>query len=181
VGERVVAAAIGIVFGLVLSWTALTDPDTIRSGLLFENLYLILFFAAAVTVAFVGSQVVRRLHPRALVNREPVEWNTEGPQRRHITGAIVFGTGWAIAGACPGPIAAQLGSGVGWSVFTLVGVVVGIVTFLRLEARRRVAAPAGDETRGEPRPHEGAATGGDGGPSPRTDDGRRPRPAGVRA
>ena len=44
---------------------------------------------------------------------------------------------WAIAGACPGPIAAQLGGGVWWSVFTLVGLVIGIVLFLRLERRRK--------------------------------------------
>ncbi len=138
--ERVVALVIGVVFGLVLSWTALTDPDTIRSGLLFEDLYLILFFAAAVTTAFVGSQLLRRLHPRALVNRERVEWKTERPERRHVTGAVLFGMGWAIAGACPGPIAAQLGSGVWWSAFMLAGVVIGILLFLRLERRRKSEA-----------------------------------------
>jgi len=90
--ERVVGALIGVVFGVVLSWTALIDPDTIRFGLLFEDLYLILVFAAAVTTAFVGSQVLRRLHPRVLVNRERVEWMTERPERRHLTGAALFGT-----------------------------------------------------------------------------------------
>ena len=52
--ERVVGALIGVVFGVVLSWTALIDPDTIRFGLLFEDLYPILVFAAAVTTAFVA-------------------------------------------------------------------------------------------------------------------------------
>jgi uncharacterized protein len=137
VAERVVGALIGVVFGVVLSWTALIDPDTIRFGLLFEDPYLILVFAAAVTTAFVGSQILRRLRPRALVNGERVEWKTERPERRHLTGAALFGTGWAIAGACPGPIAAQLGGGVWWSVFTLAGLVIGIVLFLRLERRRR--------------------------------------------
>jgi uncharacterized protein len=164
--ERVVAALIGVVFGLTLSWTALTNPDTIGSGLLFENLYLILFFASAVIVAFVGSQILRRLHPRALLNRERVEWKIERPERRHLTGAVLFGTGWAIAGACPGPIAAQLGSGVWWSLFTLVGVVIGVVAFLRIEARRRADAPDGSRG-GEP--GETAE------PSPQTDRAHRPR------
>jgi len=48
---------------------------------------------------------------------------------------VLFGTGWAVAGACPGPVAAQLGQGVTWSLFTVTGVVLGIVVALRTEPR----------------------------------------------
>ena len=33
-------------------------------------------------------------------------------QRRHIVGSLLFGIGWAVADACPAPIAAQIGQGV---------------------------------------------------------------------
>ena len=52
-------------------------------------------------------------------------------QRRHVAGSVLFGTGWALADACPGPIATQVGQGIAWSLFTIVGVVVGIWVFLR--------------------------------------------------
>src|SRR6476659_2198054 len=42
------------------------------------------------------------------------------------------GVGWAVADACPGPIATQVGQGVLWSLFTITGVVIGMVLFLRV-------------------------------------------------
>ena len=138
---RVAAAVVGAVFGATLSWTGMTSPDVIRQGLLFERSYLFLFFAAAVATAFIGLRILRALRPRAVLTGEPVEWTVDRPQRRHVVGSLIFGVGWAIADACPGPIATQLGQGIAWSLFTIAGVTVGIVMFLRGQARER-AAPA---------------------------------------
>ena len=139
---RVAAALVGVVFGLVLSWTGLSSPEVIRAGLLFESSYLFLFFGSAVAVAFVGLRLVRWARVRAIATGKPVSWPTHRPQRRQVTGSLLFGTGWAIAGTCPGPIATQLGQGVLWSMFTITGVVIGISLFLRRESR---AAPASGE------------------------------------
>jgi uncharacterized membrane protein YedE/YeeE len=50
--------------------------------------------------------------------------------RRHIVGSIMFGIGWGVADACPGPIATQLGQGIAWGLWTLAGVVIGVAVFL---------------------------------------------------
>ena len=68
---------------------------------------------------------------RALLTGEPVAWTREAPRRRHVVGSIVFGLGWGVADACPGPIATQLGQGVLWSLFTITVVVAGVVLYLR--------------------------------------------------
>ena len=47
---------------------------------------------------------------------------------------MLFGTGWAVADVCPGPIAAQLGQGVPWALATTGGVVFGIWLYLRRSA-----------------------------------------------
>jgi uncharacterized membrane protein YedE/YeeE len=44
---------------------------------------------------------------------------------------VLFGLGWGIADACPGPIAAQVGAGVPWALFTIAGVLGGVYLFLR--------------------------------------------------
>jgi uncharacterized membrane protein YedE/YeeE len=137
VAGSVLFAIVGAVFGVTLSGSGLTDPEVIRSGLLFEQSYLFLFVAAALGVAFAGTQLLRLMRPRALLTGERVDWVTEKPDRRRFGGAVLFGTGWAVTGACPGPIAAQLGQGVLWSVFTLAGVVIGIVAFLAVQRRGR--------------------------------------------
>jgi uncharacterized protein len=72
-----------------------------------------------------------------------VRWKVERPQRHHILGSVVFGTGWAIADACPGPIATQLGQGIWWSVFTIAGLVTGIALYLRGQRQAvRVSEPS---------------------------------------
>jgi uncharacterized membrane protein YedE/YeeE len=136
--RRVVGAIVGIVFGVVLSWTGLVSPDVLREALLFEDGYLYLFFGSAVATAFVGLRLVRGR--TALLNGERIEWVNERPQRRHIVGSLVFGAGWGIAHACPGPIAAQVGQGVWWAFFTLAGVVLGVYFFLRHQEETEPAA-----------------------------------------
>ncbi|CAN5258650.1 hypothetical protein BH20ACT16_BH20ACT16_10320 [soil metagenome] len=142
---RTAGFVIGIVFGVVLSWTGMTSPEIIREGLLFEDPYLFLLFCSAVSTAFAGLWLLKRRAPRALLTGERVQWETVKPERRHVVGSLLFGIGWGISGACPGPIATQLGQGIAWGVPTTIGLVLGIVLFGRLQARGRRAATAGGE------------------------------------
>jgi hypothetical protein len=120
----------------------MTSAVVIRQALLFQRAYLFLFFASAVIVAAAGLWLLRRVRPRALLVDARVEWATERPARRHVVGALVFGLGWGVADACPGPIATQVGQGIGWGVFTMVGVFAGVVLFLR--QRQPETEPATD-------------------------------------
>ena len=128
---RVLGLAIGVVFGVVLCWSGMSSPVVIRDALLFADSYLFLFFAAAVATAAAGQFVLRRLGRRALLVDAPVAWSFERPQRRHIVGSAIFGAGWGVAAACPGPIATQVGQGIWWAVFTLAGVIIGVWVFMR--------------------------------------------------
>src|SRR3954470_10669636 len=102
--SRIAGAIIGVVFGVTLSWTGMTSPEVLRQGLLFENAYLFEFFAAAVITSFVGLRLLRRARVRALLTGEPVRWAPERIRRPQLVGSVIFGVGWAIADACPGPI-----------------------------------------------------------------------------
>ena len=145
---KLAALGVGAVFGVTLSWTGMGSPEVIREALLFESAYLFLMFGSAVATAFAGLRLLRSRRERAVLADKPVAWSVEAPKRRHFTGSVIFGTGWAIAGACPGPIAAQLGQGSGWSLFTALGLLGGILLFLRREQR----APAHDRVPLEARP-----------------------------
>lgn len=129
--RRFAGLSIGIAFGVVLSWSGMTSPVVIRQALLFQRTYLFLFFASAVLVASIGLKLLRRLGARALITGERIDWPPKPLERRHITGSIIFGVGWGIADACPGPIATQVGQGILWGVWTLIGVLVGVYLFLR--------------------------------------------------
>jgi uncharacterized protein len=140
--QRTAGATLGVVFGFVLCWSAMVDPDVIRGALLLEQSYLFLFFGSAVAVAAVGTELLRRRRARALLTGSPVSWPRERPQRRHVVGSVVFGVGWGVANACPGPVAAQLGQGMLWSLPILAGILIGVRLFMRGGARE--TEPAAD-------------------------------------
>jgi uncharacterized protein len=127
----VAGAALGVVFGVTLSWSGMASPDVIRRALLFQEAYLFLMFASAVATAAIGLRLLARRERRAALTGEPMTFGRERPERRHVVGSLLFGIGWALADACPGPIAAQLGQGVGWAVFTFAGALGGVWLYQR--------------------------------------------------
>lgn len=129
--SRLAGLGIGLVFGVVLSWSGMTSPVVIRQALLFQRAYLFLFFASAVLVAGAGLFLLRRRRVRALLTGQPIDWRREPAGRGHILGSIIFGLGWGISDACPGPVATQIGQGIWWGGWTLLGVVLGVYLFLR--------------------------------------------------
>jgi uncharacterized protein len=142
--RRIAGVAVGVVFGFVLCWSAMVDPDVIRGALLLEQSYLFLFFGSAVAVAAVGVELLRRAQTRTLLTGRPIDWPRERPQRRHVVGSIVFGVGWGVSNACPGPVAAQLGQGMAWSLPILAGIAIGVWLFQRGGARE--TEPAADRS-----------------------------------
>ncbi len=162
--QRFAGALLGIVFGFMLTWSGMVDPDVIRGALLIEESYLFLFMGSAVGTAAVGLALVRRFQTRAVLVDQRIGWTTQKPQRSHLLGSVIFGVGWGVSQACPGPVAAQVGQGVGWGVFTLIGIVIGVRIFLVRESAE--TEPAFDETRD-------ADTAGAGESAPRPGPGRR--------
>lgn len=133
--RAVAGALIGVVFGVALSWSGMTSPNVIREALLFEKSYLFLFFGSAVVTSSLGLWLLRSRERRALLVNTTLTWPRDRIERRHIVGSLIFGLGWGISDACPGPIATQVGQGIGWGVITLAGVTIGVYTFLRRGAR----------------------------------------------
>jgi uncharacterized membrane protein YedE/YeeE len=140
---RLAAGLVGVVFGVALSWTGMTSPEVIRQALVFESSYLFLMFGSAVAVAFVGMWLARRRHMRAVITGEPIGWTTAKPQRHVFTGSILFGIGWGVSDACPGPVATQLGQGILWSLCTIAGIVIGIRLYTSRQARAAGVAETG--------------------------------------
>jgi uncharacterized membrane protein YedE/YeeE len=145
----ILATIFGIAFGFWLAWTRMTDFNQIVGALLLRHAYLWLMFATGVVTVAVGLQLLRRVGATTVLGRERVTWPTVPPQRRHLVGSILFGAGWALAGACPGPIAAQIGLGRLSSLFTLAGLLLGISvadTLAAASPSRRANSPCAGET-----------------------------------
>src|SRR5437763_8056014 len=140
---RLAALALGTATGFVFAWARMTDPNTFHRMLSLHSPRVYLLMGAAVAVAFVGARMLRGR--RALLTGEPIRWTKTRPGRGYIVGSVLFGIGWGVSEACPGPTAAQLGSGRVLALAVTAGVVVGVwlqPKLARLPAQARAAAPA---------------------------------------
>jgi hypothetical protein len=131
----------GAAFGFLISWGQFSDPDQIRAMLLFEDPYLWQMMALAMGLGYVGLHLLERRRFKTLIDRTPIKLERTPPERRHFAGAALFGVGWAITDSCPGPIASQLAQGVGWSLFTLAGLLLGVLLYFRTQEGRWLRAP----------------------------------------
>ena len=138
---KLAALVLGVPFGFTIAWCGMANPDAIRRMMLLQSFYLYKMFALGVTVGLVGSLLLRRLQPRALVTRQPIGWEQAQPERRHVIGSLIFGAGWAISSSCPGPIATQLSTGLWWSGFTILGIAAGIAIYFARNDSQAKRAP----------------------------------------
>jgi uncharacterized membrane protein YedE/YeeE len=144
---RLSGLALGIVTGFVFAWARLTDPSSFRRMLSLDSPRIYLLMTGAVAVAFVGARLLRGR--RALFTGERIDWRAGRPKRGHLIGSVLFGIGWGITDACPGPTAAQLGCGRMLALAVAAGIVVGVrlqPLLARLPEQLRHAAPSGAST-----------------------------------
>ena len=132
----------GALFGLLLSRARVTDYDLMMGMFLLDEFHVAGVMGVAIGVAGVGLWWLRRSQART-VTGQPIEVKPK-PYRGAGTfvGGLVFGTGWALTGTCPGTSLAQIGEGKMYALFTVAGVFLGTFAFGWLSDRRGRPAPS---------------------------------------
>ena len=127
---------VGLLFGIIITKGEVISWFRIQEMFRFQGFHMFGVFATALPTAIVTVQLLKRLK---LMTRsgEPVfvPAKTLGTGRRYVLGGILFGIGWALTGACPGPLFALLGSGVPTIGVAIVAAVAGTWTYGALRPR----------------------------------------------
>jgi uncharacterized membrane protein YedE/YeeE len=101
---------LGVFFGIVFIKTEVVSWFRIQEMFRFESFHMFGVIGTAVTVAAISIFIIKKFKIKTLrgdeVHIEPKKFN-----KGQIYGGLIFGLGWAITGACPGPIFAQVGFG----------------------------------------------------------------------
>ena len=121
---NIASGLVGVVFGAMLFGTGMADYDVIHDGLLFRHAHLYLMMVAAMATGIPLLWLLRRRRPNSVFGG-PVSIAREAVERKHVIGGVVFGTGWAIAGTCPGAVAAMAASGKPLALIVMAGVAIG--------------------------------------------------------
>ncbi len=127
---------LGTLFGVVLVKSEVVSWYRIQEMFRFQAFHMYGIIGSAVLVAGVSLQLIRRLGIRALdgqpivVPRKVMESGT-----RYWLGGIIFGLGWAMVGACPGPLFALIGAGAGIMTVVLLSAIAGTWVYGALRPR----------------------------------------------
>ena len=127
---------IGLLFGVVLTKGEVISWFRIQEMFRFQGFHMFGIFATALPTAILTVQLLKRGRLRALSGVPIViPPKTLGSGRRYVFGGILFGIGWALTGACPGPLFALLGSGVPTIGIAILSAVLGTWTYGALRPR----------------------------------------------
>ena len=126
----------GVAFGIVLTKGELVSWFRIQEALRFKGLYLYEVFASALAVTIPAFALLKRRAVRSL-SGEPIAIPPKvlGRGYRYVIGGLTFGLGWGLLGACPGPIFALIGAGVGPMVVVSLAAVAGTWVYGYLRPR----------------------------------------------
>lgn len=127
---------LGVCFGFVLTQTEVLSWFRIQEMFRFQSFRMYLIIASAIFVAGVSLALIRRLKMRTLAGESiVVPPKALGTGVRYAVGGTLFGLGWALAGACPGPLFALVGNGVSVMIVAIVSAMAGTWVYGLLKPR----------------------------------------------
>ncbi|UTA70390.1 YeeE/YedE family protein [Emticicia sp. 21SJ11W-3] len=111
-------------FGIVLVKAEVISWFRIQEMFRLESFHMYGVIGTAVVVGAISVQIIKRLNIKSL-NGETIKLDPKPFSKGQIYGGLLFGFGWALTGACPGPIYAQIGTGVTVFIVTLLSALAG--------------------------------------------------------
>jgi len=98
----------------------------------FQSFHMYGFIASALFVGIVGLYILKRVG-RGVDGKPIVIASKTKAVYRYLFGGIIFGLGWALVGACPGPIFVLIGAGVWSMVFVAIFALLGTYLYALLK------------------------------------------------
>ena len=119
-----VYAIIGILFGILFIKAEIISWYRIQEMFRLESFHMYGVIGSAVAVGVISVFIIKKLKLKTIHNEEVI-FQTKKFNKGQIYGGLIFGLGWGITGACPGPLFAQIGTGSVVVVVTLLSAILG--------------------------------------------------------
>lgn len=102
----------GTVFGFILIKSEVVSWFRIQEMFLFDSFHMYGIIGSAIIVGLIGTQLIQKFNIKDISGNEiKIKPKDNSLTTRYIIGGTLFGLGWAIVGACPGPLYALIGMG----------------------------------------------------------------------
>jgi uncharacterized protein len=115
---------LGILFGIVFVKAEIISWFRIQEMFRLTSFHMYGVIGSAIVTGIISIQLIKKFNIKSL-SGENIHIPTKEFRKGQIYGGLIFGLGWAITGACPGPLFAQIGSGFTVVILTLLSAIAG--------------------------------------------------------
>lgn len=124
----------GTYLGILFVKSEVASWDRVHKMFLFQEAHMYLIISVAIVVAMLSMLAIKSFGVKSL-DGKPIIYKPKPFHPGVIIGGMSFGAGWAITGACPGPIYAHLGGGEWMALLTLGGALLGMFSYAALKPK----------------------------------------------
>lgn len=115
---------VGILFGIVFVKAEIISWFRIQEMFRLQSFHMYGIIGSAVAVGMISVLIIKKFDIRTL-NGDKIVFRDKIFSKGQIYGGLLFGFGWAVTGACPGPLFAQIGTGATVVIMTFFSAVAG--------------------------------------------------------
>jgi uncharacterized membrane protein YedE/YeeE len=115
---------VGILFGIVFVKAEIVSWFRIQEMFKLQSFHMYGVIGSAVVVGIISVFLIKKFNIKT-IDGEVITFHPKTFNKGQIFGGLLFGLGWGITGACPGPLFAQIGTGATAIVVTLLSAIAG--------------------------------------------------------
>ncbi len=116
--------AMGILFGIILTKAEVISWFRIQEMFRLQSFHMFGVIGSAIVTGALSVFIIKKWKIKT-IHGESIELPQKDFNKGQIFGGLLFGMGWAMTGACPGPLFAQIGTGASVVIVTLFSAIVG--------------------------------------------------------
>ena len=120
---------VGGVFGIVLSKAEIVSWYRIYEMFQFDSFHMYGVIGSAIALGIIFIQIIKRTRMSSIQGDEIQISPKNKSVSRYLFGGIIFGLGWALTGACPGPMFILVGQGVGVMLVVILSAILGTFAY----------------------------------------------------
>ena len=115
---------VGILFGIIFVKSEVISWFRIQEMFRFQSFHMYGIIGSAIVVGMISVFLIKKFNIKTIYG-EAIKITPKEFNKGQIYGGLIFGFGWAMTGACPGPLFAQIGTGALVIIVTLLSAIAG--------------------------------------------------------
>ena len=119
---------LGVVFGVILIKAEVVSWFRIQEMFRFQSFHMYGVIFSAIAVGIISIQIIKKFNVKTITGKD-IKIGKKELNKGTVIGGFIFGLGWAMTGACPGPMYALVGSGLLVFGVVLLSALIGTWTY----------------------------------------------------